>query len=115
MSSNAKLLLTEEEFDQQMKGRRFKRPMTEALRLVLVEGLSYAEAAERAGLGSFQLVGRRARQIREDYVQSTCPEGWLRRVLLYPPELKAAVDELGAEIEKFRIKALAKGNKKGNI
>jgi len=79
-----------------------------ALILVLSKGYSYEKAAETVGLSGFQILGRRARDIRQKYLDKECPEGWKPLNTFYPPALEADVDALLSKITLEKAKLFKK-------
>lgn len=67
----------------------------EMARLVLVEGLSTVEAAQRHK-STRQMVSRWSNRIYGTYItqEKHCPSGWLKKEICLPPDLMREVEEM---------------------
>jgi len=66
--------------------------MRSALKMVLVDGASPSDAADKFGVSRHKLYLRR-KQVMELLGQA-CPPGWKQVILFYPPSLQHKIDEL---------------------
>lgn len=101
-----KLTLTYDELAVLLRGKtRLSKKMAQALALVLCDGYSYIDAAKLTGIKSSQLLGRRARELRQSYLEEYCPNGWKRAVIYYPPKMQEEIDLLKSKIAVEKIRA----------
>ncbi|MGI0120444.1 TrfB-related DNA-binding protein [Zooshikella sp. RANM57] len=100
-----KFFLTREEFYTIAKGRKFGDDMLQALYMVLVQHHKYQEAADQTGV-NVQMIGKNCRRLRQAYLESSAPEGWLTTKVSYPPSMQSDVDALLAKLEIMKIKQI---------
>lgn len=104
-----KMLIPEDQVINLLATSKIKnKDMQAALILVLSKGYSYEQAAKTVGLTGFQILGRRARDIRQRYVEKECPDGWKALQAFYPPDLEADVDALLSKIKLEKAKIFTK-------
>lgn len=92
--------MTSAEFSEAAGQTRLKNQAREAARLVLVEGLGYAEAGRRIGLPR-QAVDRAARTVKAAArTSSGFPDDWVVRTVVVPPLLDRKIVRMARQAQK---------------
>jgi hypothetical protein len=109
-----KFLIPEDQVISLLATSRIKnKELKAALVLVLSQGYSYQDATQMTGCKSAQILGRRARELKEKFLQNECPEGWRPLQTFYPPSLEPEVSALKAKITVEQVNLIKKPVAKG--